>query len=838
MRLRELRQNQTPAEQALWEIVRRKNIYGLKFRRQHPFPPYIADFYCQQANLVIELDGGQHATGEAVRYDEKRTQFLQSQGLTVLRFWNTDILDNLEGVFETIMIHLDSLSLLGQTPSPHPSPRGRGGRKHALIGSIPLPLGEVDAKPSGEGGSQTTTLTSLSISTAIPLDSLSPALSHRERGHNSAAASQGSVVMLTLAFLLAMTLQVLLLGTVVNRTLGTSAVSSTQSVAAKEAADTGLERLHQTLIAYIKTTPPVAATILTTYGTGGPLALSNVPITVTNPETNATSTTPVTFSAYVAQARGTMFELVSTATYRDVQMTSRKWVLLDQCQFATSSTPTALITNPGSAYGMVFTDDMNNRAIISDTDTRTLLYRDNTLLTTLLGERAIKFFADKVTGRIFFENSTGDTIYQLNTDNSLVSIPSMAPGSLYHGNLVVNRTTGELFTYRHPATATERGLWKYNPDTTTATQLTTMDLDTNYYPNLRMNPNDGRIFIVNDWGNDYVRRPAYTWAQATGLTTLPSVSLGIFSFALNTNDGRIFFGDGYFPGSYNSANLYTWAPATGLSTLIAGCNRSVNGTAIDITRNRMYATCNTNSNSSTLYSWDATNGLSTIASGLPISESFNRYALLDGVSGTYFTANNNSGQILQYNPANGSLTTLPMGSLSENNGPRVMPFNAHPLLNAGFSPSSHRNNNRGHYNVYYTDNSIPSVSGGAGAFIGGDDALYYWTPTNGITTLLSLPGGKPGGFMGDITVDPATGNAFIGSDTANGYFYTASSGRLISLAASGGLNLPDYYGPAQGDAGHYNNVNFKTGRVYFFKGAAAGSLNTVYSASVSQATCD
>jgi len=102
---KELRKNQTVAESKLWNVVRVKQIKGLKFRRQHPIPPYFVDFICHKEQLIIELDGGQHA--ETINYDKKRTKFLEPKGYTVIRFWNNDVLRNMEGVYEEIIKHLD-----------------------------------------------------------------------------------------------------------------------------------------------------------------------------------------------------------------------------------------------------------------------------------------------------------------------------------------------------------------------------------------------------------------------------------------------------------------------------------------------------------------------------------------------------------------------------------------------------------------------------------------------------------------------------------------------------------------------------------------------------------
>lgn len=102
-RARELRRNATDAEKRMWQALR-QSFPAFKWRRQVPIGPYFADFYSFAAKLVIEVDGGQHA--EAAAYDARRTEFLRQQGLTVLRFWNNDVLAKTNGVMETISLSL------------------------------------------------------------------------------------------------------------------------------------------------------------------------------------------------------------------------------------------------------------------------------------------------------------------------------------------------------------------------------------------------------------------------------------------------------------------------------------------------------------------------------------------------------------------------------------------------------------------------------------------------------------------------------------------------------------------------------------------------------------
>ena len=102
-RARELRSQPTDAERTLWRLLRQEQLGGWRFRRQHPIPPYITDFACIEAKLVVEADGGQHAESS---YDEARDRHLRSFGWRVLRFWNNEVLANPEGVAGTILAAL------------------------------------------------------------------------------------------------------------------------------------------------------------------------------------------------------------------------------------------------------------------------------------------------------------------------------------------------------------------------------------------------------------------------------------------------------------------------------------------------------------------------------------------------------------------------------------------------------------------------------------------------------------------------------------------------------------------------------------------------------------
>ena len=102
-RARKLRKNATDAEQRLWYALRSLKPLGMHFRRQAPIGHYFPDFVCHRSKIVIELDGSQHADGAVVEYDAQRTVYLSSRGYRVLRFWNCDVIDNRDGVVETIL---------------------------------------------------------------------------------------------------------------------------------------------------------------------------------------------------------------------------------------------------------------------------------------------------------------------------------------------------------------------------------------------------------------------------------------------------------------------------------------------------------------------------------------------------------------------------------------------------------------------------------------------------------------------------------------------------------------------------------------------------------------
>lgn len=112
---RKLRKNMTEAEKTLWSRIKGDQL-GFRFRRQHSLKPYIVDFYCYESQLVIEVDGGQHHENKE---DILRDKFFETHGIEVLRFWNNEVLENIDGVVRKIALSLN------------PSPEGRGKLKRS-----------------------------------------------------------------------------------------------------------------------------------------------------------------------------------------------------------------------------------------------------------------------------------------------------------------------------------------------------------------------------------------------------------------------------------------------------------------------------------------------------------------------------------------------------------------------------------------------------------------------------------------------------------------------------------------------------------------------------------
>ncbi|MFC5302638.1 endonuclease domain-containing protein [Azospira restricta] len=147
-RQKSLRKNMTDAENRLWQRLRGRQIASCKFRRQHPFLDYVLDFVCLERRLVIEVDGGQHLESER---DAGRDRRIENAGFRVLRFWNNQVLQEIEAVVEAI--HL----ALTKEPHPHPSPplEGEGEEPfHAVDTGLPSPFKGEAGRGMGANNNQ------------------------------------------------------------------------------------------------------------------------------------------------------------------------------------------------------------------------------------------------------------------------------------------------------------------------------------------------------------------------------------------------------------------------------------------------------------------------------------------------------------------------------------------------------------------------------------------------------------------------------------------------------------------------------------------------------------
>jgi very-short-patch-repair endonuclease len=128
-RARLLRRNRTDAERRLWRKLSELKQAGFRFRQQVPVDYFIVDFACLSQSLIIEVDGGTHGTEAEIARDRSRDRYLEDQGFRILRVWNSEVRENIDGIMDVIVAAL-------HTPTPDPSPQGGGER--ALRRSVPI----------------------------------------------------------------------------------------------------------------------------------------------------------------------------------------------------------------------------------------------------------------------------------------------------------------------------------------------------------------------------------------------------------------------------------------------------------------------------------------------------------------------------------------------------------------------------------------------------------------------------------------------------------------------------------------------------------------------------
>jgi very-short-patch-repair endonuclease len=121
-RRRRLRRNQTDSERALWAKVRNKQFFGIKFFRQYSIGPFIVDFYCPTVKLAVELDGGQHSQSNNRESDAARSEYLKTQGIDVMRFWDNEVLLDIESVLSKLALKVTPLYSPPSQGNPLPFP--------------------------------------------------------------------------------------------------------------------------------------------------------------------------------------------------------------------------------------------------------------------------------------------------------------------------------------------------------------------------------------------------------------------------------------------------------------------------------------------------------------------------------------------------------------------------------------------------------------------------------------------------------------------------------------------------------------------------------------------
>ncbi|MDQ2658157.1 MAG: endonuclease domain-containing protein [Bacteroidota bacterium] len=116
---KENRKQSTEAERLLWQQLRNRKLTGFKFRRQHPISDFIADFYCNECKLIVEIDGGYHDDREQIQYDRERTFQLNDLGLNVIRFTNREVIEQMDFVLKELSEHLLDVFQQGNPQSQH-----------------------------------------------------------------------------------------------------------------------------------------------------------------------------------------------------------------------------------------------------------------------------------------------------------------------------------------------------------------------------------------------------------------------------------------------------------------------------------------------------------------------------------------------------------------------------------------------------------------------------------------------------------------------------------------------------------------------------------------------
>lgn len=500
------------------------------------------------------------------------------------------------------------------------------------------------------------------------------------RSHNTCKAGQkalGTAVVLVLSVMMIMTFNIAIVGYLLVRGAGEEAVLLSQNIPARKGLEVGFTRLSQSINAYLvdnggPVTNSGLESVDTEFAQGGGSDIANETLTLTDPETDTTETTPVRITAWLESRRGSYYELKAQAVFGDISLTSTRWVKMNPCgangsltkivegrtQPGLSSslvdpqtgriyfgevaspgnlytwingdtTPTVImggLTNPG-AEGTMTIDSLNDRLFFADAS-KVYAWSHGTLSTLASGlTNPTQLTVDSTTGRVFFGDGSGSANFYTWSNGTLSTLETGMQSPLYaaadpvSGRIYFRETDnpGKMMTWRDNTLATIAD----DLNTTGVTQAMSVDLTT------------GRLFFRTS--GSYL-----TWSNGSLSTIMPSLSAG--SSAVNSSTGQIFMA--------NPLGYGTWYDDVVITAMNVEGSAGQQSVVADPGRNAFYFT--QGGSSGHLYRWsDGT--LSTLHTG-PYPGSNNSLAVDTNTGRIFFGEDDNNGNF--YTWSSGTLSTL------------------------------------------------------------------------------------------------------------------------------------------------------------------------------------
>ena len=593
-------------------------------------------------------------------------------------------------------------------------------------------------------------------------------------------AKPGSILLMTLVILLLMSSQLLILGLIVNRSLGQESTLLTRNTTAREGLSVGFNQLHDDMLTYIRTNGIDGPTLLTEFGVSGASRINDVAIQVRNPETGALENSPARVTTWIDSYRGDFYKLKSQVTYGEVDLTSSRWIQLTQegASSASSSSSsscsntgllsvkTDAIQNPTTPQSL-FMDTANDRLIIN-----TAIYDTDSLsfVTTIPEFETLTH--DTTNNVIFFYDSLGN-FHKLFQDNTITTIPSMKSDG--PSSIGVYSGTGDAFAYRTNGSITD-GIYRYQPDGTTSLVMTIRGAiaSSTQGTYIYVNPLSGRVYATkhtssyDSTGSNQIA----TWAAGTGATTIyvNNTSAGSDNLGLDVINERLYFGDRY-ANAVSNTYFYSWTPTEGMTT-IHDSTRDCGylSTSVDPVRETVFFRDCKSGSREFLYQWSPTIGDRYIyeVSATPV-----KFDSIDNATGHFYYVTYDDVHV--FNPINDSnthiLNTKDMDTaLTSSIHPYTHP---HQFYQPDFYP--HRTDVPPLADVY------PGVY-----FVNTDDGIVNrWNPSTGLTTLLTGYTAA-NGILGQsaVVIDPKTGSFYAKGDSASGvYYYSQEDGTITSTGS-------------------------------------------------------